>query len=107
MESPITPKGAILQALIRGESYALKLIDRVGELTGGEIKLHQGSVYPALKALEKAGMVTSYRGEPLPERGGRPRIYYRLTGAGSEVAMNHRRAMVALAGVQGEPCHAS
>jgi PadR family transcriptional regulator PadR len=54
--------------------------------------LGAGQVYPALRALERNGLVESYPGETAPERAGRPRIYYRLTGAGRRVALGEPRA---------------
>ena len=51
MDTPITAKAAILQALIEGESYGLELIDLIAKRTKGKIKLGQGSVYPALSEL--------------------------------------------------------
>jgi PadR family transcriptional regulator PadR len=96
MEPPLTAKAALLQALVQGEGFGLELIERVKERTNGEILLHQGSVYPALRALEREGLVESYEGEPLPERGGRPRRYYHLTAEGARAAMGQREAILGL-----------
>lgn len=79
-------KLAILQALTFGAGFGLELIDRVRERTNGQIKLHQGSVYPALRGLERDGLVSSYEGETTDARGGRPRIYYKLTAEGAAAA---------------------
>lgn len=77
---------ALLQALIRGESYGLELIERVGELYRGRKRLSQATIYPMLRALESEGLVRSFDGDPMPERGGRPRRYYELTAKGLRVA---------------------
>lgn len=95
----LSPKGALLQALVRGDSYGLELIDCVKELTEGKVVLHQGTVYPALRALEKEGLVESYESEPLQERGGRPRVYYSLTAAGRKISGEQRTAALGLLGV--------
>jgi PadR family transcriptional regulator PadR len=87
----ISPKTALLQALISGEGYGLELIQRVKDRTNGELTFPQGTIYPALRDLERDGLVESFEGESLPERGGRPRIYYRLTGEGRRVAFEERR----------------
>lgn len=79
-------KLALLQALTTGPGFGLELIDRVSERTSGEVKLHQGSVYPALRSLEREGFVESYPGETNEARGGRPRIYYRITAEGRRAA---------------------
>lgn len=104
MDSPATPKAALLQALIKGSSFGLELISRVEEMTNGEVKLHQGTVYPLLRALENEGLLESYEGEPLPERGGRPRRYYKLTAEGAREALAHRAVAASLFGL--EPVHA-
>lgn len=98
MDQPVTAKAALLQALIQGEGYGLELIDRVEQRTEGKVRLHQGSVYPALRGLEREGLVESYEGPLLPERGGRPRRYYRLTAQGSKAALEQRRAVGGLFG---------
>ena len=87
---------ALLQAFTHGESYGLEIIDRVKKLSNGKIKIPQGRVYPALRALEAEGMLESYDGPPLPERGGRPRRYYRITAAGERAARQDAKALYAL-----------
>lgn len=93
MDSPISAKTALLQALISGDGYGLDLIERVKTRTNGEVSLNQGSVYPALRDLEREGLVKSYEGEPLPERGGRPRRYYKLTALGQRSARDQGRTL--------------
>jgi PadR family transcriptional regulator, regulatory protein PadR len=95
-DNPITAKAALLQALIKGEGYGLDLIERVKDRTKGKIVLGQGSVYPALRELEREGLVESYEGEPLPERGGRPRRYYKLTAEGKKAAMEQSQIVFGL-----------
>lgn len=97
----VTAKTALLQALVQGEGYGLELIKRVTARTMGAIALHQGSIYPALRELEREGLVTSRESEPLPERGGRPRIYYKLTGLGAKQAVSDRETVIGLFGVLG------
>jgi PadR family transcriptional regulator PadR len=98
----IDAKTALLQALISGEGYGLELIDRVKERTQGRVRLGQGSIYPALRDLERDGLIESFSGESVPERAGRPRIYYRLTGEGRRAAFEERRAVLELFGL-GQP----
>jgi PadR family transcriptional regulator PadR len=98
MDTPVTARAALLQSLIQGKGYGLELIGRVEQRTKGAIKLGQGSVYPALRDLEDEGLVKSWDGEPLPERGGRPRRYYELTADGLRAATEHRDAIVGLFG---------
>jgi len=89
-------KSALLQALIQGPSYGLELIERVYDSTSGEIRIVQGSVYPTLRDMEQDGLIESYEGEPLASRGGRPRVYYRLTAAGERLAKRQARAVFSL-----------
>lgn len=96
MDLTISTKSALLQALVDGDGYGLELMERVREKSGGRFLLHQGSVYPALRELEEEGLAESYSGKPTPERGGRPRIYYRLTPEGRRVAYEQRAAVLGL-----------
>ena len=96
MDTLIGTRAALLQALVDGDSYGLELIDIVRERTGGAVVLLQGAVYPALRALERKGLVESHPGEARPERGGRPRRYYRLTAEGARAAQEQRRTLLGL-----------
>jgi PadR family transcriptional regulator, regulatory protein PadR len=97
MESPITAKAALLQALVSAPGYGLDLIERVKERTNGAVVLGQGSIYPALRALESEGLIESYESEEaISERGGRPRRYYRLTAEGLRAAREQGRVLVGL-----------
>lgn len=98
--TPITTQAALLQALIRGPGYGLELIDRVKEATGGQVFLLEGAIYPALRAMEADGLVESWQTEPLPERGGRPRRYYKLTAEGARKAMEQRAGLAGLLGLE-------
>lgn len=73
---------AVLEVLRAGPSWGLEVIERVKANTKSRILLHQGNVYPILRGLEADGFLDSYEGEPLPERGDRPRRYYKLTEVG-------------------------
>ena len=92
----VDTKVVLLQALTFGEAYGLELIQRIEARTDGKIVPVQGRVYPALRELEAEGFVESHDGEPLPERGGRPRRYYSLTAKGRRAAASHRKTVVAL-----------
>jgi PadR family transcriptional regulator PadR len=95
----ISPKVALLQALIQGDSYGLELICRVKDRTGGKLVLSQGTIYPALREMEKEGLLKSYEADPSPERGGRPRRYYQITGAGRRVSADAGQIVAGLFGV--------
>ena len=92
----ISTKVALLQALMQGESYGLELIERVEKATGGRTTLMQGKVYPTLHQLESEGLLESYHRAPLPQPGGRPRHYFKLTGEGRRAARENARAIAGL-----------
>src|SRR4051812_41869963 len=99
MDTPISAKAALLQALVRGPGFGLDLIVRVKKQTNGSVTLGNASVYPALRGLEQEGLIESYEGEPMAERGGRPRRYYKLTALGARAAMEQRQTASALFGL--------
>ena len=80
MQSPLSARAALLQVLDY-PAHGLELIRRVEQRTGGAVSVRQGSVYPALRQLEREGLVRSWKGRSA-QGGGRPRRYYELTRAG-------------------------
>jgi PadR family transcriptional regulator, regulatory protein PadR len=90
---------ALLQALISGPGYGLELAERVRDRSQGKMSLGQGTLYPALRALEREGLVRSWEADPTPERGGRPRVYYELTAKGAKAAQEERRALMNFVGL--------
>ena len=91
-------KDAILEVLIRGEAYGLEVARRIADRTDGTTQLRPGRLYPMLRSLEQEGLVESRRGEPDPRRGGRPRVYYKLTAEGARRATTTRDRVVAFFG---------
>jgi PadR family transcriptional regulator PadR len=75
----------VLSLLDEGESYGYAIIQRVRELTDGEVEWTDGMLYPVLHRLEASGSIES-RWEV--GESNRRRKYYRLTNAG-------RRALAA------------
>lgn len=72
-------KPMILAILRGGENYGYQIIQRVKELSGGELEWADGMLYPVLHKLEKDGLVsTSWK---ISEEG-RQRKYYKLTELG-------------------------
>lgn len=90
----------ILAALIQGPGFGLEIYERLGERQA-KVPPSVGALYPALRALEKDGLLTSFAGETTPARGGRPRIYYELTGEGRRVALGEPETQVAWGTVPG------
>ena len=72
----------ILQIISRGEVYAS---DMLGELTTARIMVVEGTLYPLLTRLRKAGLV-DYKW--VESKSGPPRKYYTLTEDGSDFLSN-------------------
>jgi DNA-binding PadR family transcriptional regulator len=71
----------VLSILEEGESYGYAIIQRVKELSGGEIEWTDGMLYPILHRLEAQGFVQARWGE---SEAGRRRKYYALTRGGRQ-----------------------
>src|SRR6188474_1670643 len=69
----------VLHLLAPGEAYGYEIVSKLVAETNGALEVTDGSLYPVLYRLERAGFVT-VRWET-PDRGV-PRKYYRLTKAG-------------------------
>jgi PadR family transcriptional regulator PadR len=69
----------VLHLLAPGEAYGYEIVSKLVAETNGALEVTDGSLYPVLYRLERAGFV-SVRWET-PERGV-PRKYYQLTDAG-------------------------
>lgn len=70
----------LLSVLEREGGYGQDIAKRVQVLTGGEITLNAGSLYPALHRLERSGFLAAQ--EEQLARGGPPVRTYALTDAG-------------------------
>ena len=74
----------ILAAIIALEkdAFGVSIRKKVEKLTGK--RLMYGTLYNALDQLLRKGYVTTTKGTTSSARGGRPRIYYALTGNGKK-----------------------
>lgn len=78
----------ILSILSHGDSYGYDIIQKVYELSNGEMQWADGMLYPILHRLEKKNLVESYWGKA---ENGRKRKYYRLCQSGSEELSEQRK----------------
>lgn len=69
----------VLHLLASGEAYGYEIVSKLMADTNGALEVTDGTLYPVLYRLERAGFV-EVRWET-PQRGV-PRKYYRLTDAG-------------------------
>ncbi|MFC2158840.1 PadR family transcriptional regulator [Acidobacteriota bacterium] len=74
---------------LRTEAYGVTILEAVEKATGKSWLT--GSIYASLGRLLRRGYVVSIEGEPLPERGGRRKIYYRLTGEGQRALVEIKK----------------
>jgi PadR family transcriptional regulator PadR len=86
----------ILLALIRlgDEAYGVPIAETIEESSGRDVAL--GSVYITLARLERNALVSSRRGEPTAERGGRAKTYFRITAKGLREVRQARRTFITL-----------
>ena len=77
----------VLSVLSEGENYGYALIQRVRELSGGDIEWTEGMLYPVLHWMEKERMIES---EWLEGDSGRRRKYYRLRKEGRKALQSEK-----------------
>ena len=72
----------VLLALVRlGDlAYGVTVRDAITARTERELAF--ATIYTTLARLESKGLVTSYVGQPTPERGGRAKKHFKLTASG-------------------------
>ena len=78
--------GLVLAVLGAGPAHGYGLIDALRERSGGVFDLPEGTVYPALHRLERAGLIAS----GWSEAAGRRRRVYSLTASGRRAAEERR-----------------
>jgi transcriptional regulator len=69
----------ILKAVSLGGLHGYGVLLRLQQLTGGQLQIQQGSLYPALYRLERQGLIASQWGESENKRKAK---FYTLTAAG-------------------------
>lgn len=69
----------VLKTLALAPLHGWGIGQRIQQISGGELEVNQGSLYPALQRLEYRGLIESEWGETENNRRAR---YYRLTRAG-------------------------
>lgn len=84
--------------------YGVPIVEEIERRTGRSVA--RAAVYVTLRRLEKKGLLESWMGEPLEERGGKARRMVRVRAEGRRLLRESRRAMDAmwqgLDAVQGE-----
>jgi PadR family transcriptional regulator, regulatory protein PadR len=86
-------KPLVLSILAEGESYGYEIIQKVRELSGGQIEWSDGMLYPVLHRLEREGLVES---EWKEAESGRERKYYCLSSGGRKALKTERQQWLAV-----------
>jgi DNA-binding PadR family transcriptional regulator len=79
---------------LQDNAYGVTIRDRIRRTTGRNWSI--GAIYAPLHRLEKKGLVMTSKGEPVPERGGRSKVYYEVSAAGRAALAEARRLHEAL-----------
>ncbi|WP_191841587.1 PadR family transcriptional regulator [Catellatospora chokoriensis] len=75
------PAFLILTALAGEPRHGYAVIEDVRDISGGQVRLHTGTLYSVLDRLRESGLIEVDREEIVASR---LRRYYRLTGVGQE-----------------------
>src|SRR4249920_979179 len=95
----------LLAALEDGPRHGYAVIEALRQSTGGRLDLPTGTIYPALRRLEAAGLITG----SWSVVAGRQRREYRLTAAGTQALSGKRAnwrdfAGMVSAALEAKPC---
>ena len=92
----------VLSAVLRlgKEAYGAAILTEIAEQTGR--RASSGALYVTLDRLERKGLIETWRGDPTPERGGRPKRFVRVTRDGRDALRDVRQALLKLwRGIEG------
>ncbi len=83
-----TASSMVLAILKEGDNYGYEIVHKMKEITNGQLKWQEATIYPLLKRLEDDGMIRSYW---LTNPGERPRKYYSLRQKGVKKLQENRK----------------
>src|SRR5215470_5522900 len=96
----------VLAAMVDGPAHGYSVIQEIKRRSGGAFDLPEGTIYPALHRLEKAGYLTSHW---TTAETGRKRRMYKMTRGGQRALSDHRalwqRFADAIGGLFGDKGH--
>ena len=76
---------------LRGDAYGIPIVEEIQRRTGREVA--RAAVYVTLRRLEEKGYVSSWIGDPTPERGGRAKRYFQITAKGVKEVRDAQRML--------------
>ncbi len=74
---------------LRGNAYGVSIRKQVSKITGKNWSI--GAIYAPLHRVEKKGLVRTIKSAPLPERGGRSKVYYEITSKGRKALLETKK----------------
>lgn len=77
------------------DAYGATIREEIERRTSRQVSA--GAIYTTLDRLEARGLLTSWWGEPTPERGGKRKRHFKLKPAGREALTRSWQAMRAMA----------
>lgn len=78
----------VLGILAGGDSYGYEILQKVRDLSDGDLEWTDGMIYPLLHRLARLGLIVAEWRSPA---GGRRRKYYAITGAGRRALAEHQK----------------
>ena len=83
----------VLLAIVQlgSDVYGVPIVEEIQRRTGRRVA--PAAVHITLRRLEAKGLVTSWLGDPTPERGGKARRYVKVTRAGLESLRASRKVI--------------
>lgn len=86
----------VILALLRlnDRAYGVSIRREIDQRTGRDASL--GAIYATLERLEAKGYVKSHLGSATPERGGRPKRFFRITAEGMTAVNRAHRALLSM-----------
>ncbi len=76
---------------LRADAYGARIRAEIAERTGRDVSV--GAVYTTLERMEQKGFVSSARGAPTPERGGRAKRFDKIEAPRERVLQRSRETM--------------
>ena len=76
-------------AHLRGDAYGIPIVEEIERRTGRSVS--RAAVYVTLRRLEEKGFVSSWMGDPTPERGGKARRHVKIEPDGARALREARQ----------------
>jgi DNA-binding PadR family transcriptional regulator len=98
----------VLLAVLRlgDDAYGVPIRREIEERTGRSLTV--GALYRTFDRLEEKAYVTSWFSDPIPERGGRSKRYFKVEPLGMRALRESREALTAMwEGLDGQATHES